>query len=88
MLTKNYKITMIQVIKRNTDNKFLKSVEADTWVDDVKEAYEMSFKECIDAKAALLNTYAENSLIILCDFAKIKPTTREDRQAFLAMIKK
>ena len=79
---------MIQVIKRNTDNKFLKSVEAGTWVDDIKEAYEMSFKECIDAKEALLNTYDEGSLVILCDFAKTKPTTREDRQAFLATIKK
>ena len=79
---------MIQVIKRNTDNKFLKSVEADTWVDDIKEAYEMSFKECIDAKAALLNTYDEGSLVSLCYFTKTRQTTREDRQAFLATIKK
>lgn len=79
---------MIQVIKRNTDNKFLKSVEADTWVDDIKDAYEMSFKECMDAKDALLNTYDGDSLSVLCDFTKTKATTREDRQAFLATIKK
>lgn len=79
---------MIQIIKRRADNKFLKSVESDTWVEDIKEACEMSFKECEDAKSALLSAYAENSLITICDFTKTKPTTRDERQAFLAAVKK
>ena len=30
---------MIKLIQRTTDNKYLKSVETETWVDNVKEAF-------------------------------------------------
>ena len=56
---------MIKLIQRKTDNKYLKSVETDTWVDDIKEAFEMTYKEYNTSKETLLNTYTEEQLKIL-----------------------
>jgi hypothetical protein len=36
---------MIKYIKRKSDNKFLQSLENDIWVDNSKDAYEMTYKE-------------------------------------------
>ena len=53
---------MIKLIQRTTDNKYLKSVETETWVDNVKEAFEMTYKEYNTSKETLLNTYTEEQL--------------------------
>jgi len=37
---------MIKYIKRKSDNKFLQSLENDVWVDNSKDAYEMTYREC------------------------------------------
>jgi len=47
---------MIKIIKRTTDNKFLQSVETDTWVDNIKHSFEMTHRECEEVKTQLLNT--------------------------------
>jgi hypothetical protein len=47
---------MIKLIQRTTDNKYLQSVETDTWVDDVKDAFEMTYRECEEAKTELIKT--------------------------------
>lgn len=49
---------MVKYIKRISDNKYLKSPENDTWVEDVKDAYEMTYRECEEAKSLLLNEYS------------------------------
>ena len=52
---------MIKLIKRTTDNKFLQSVETDSWVDNVKDAFEMTYKECETAKPLIEKTIIHQS---------------------------
>lgn len=78
---------MVKIIKRTTDNKFLKSVEGDVWVDDKKDAFEMTHRESLVAKEALLNTYAEEQLLEIYNFRKDKPISDEERKEFSDYIK-
>lgn len=78
---------MIKVIRRTSDNKYLKSVESDTWVDDVKEAYEMTHRECESAKVVLLNTYSVESIKEIANYAKNKPISKEEYDELLALLK-
>ena len=48
---------MIKKVQRLSDLKFLLSLENDIWVDNVKDAFEMTYRECETAKTVLLNTY-------------------------------
>lgn len=78
---------MISLILRTTDNKYLKSVETDTWVDDVKDAFEMTYRECKSAKEALLNTYADEQLKVIVNMRKSKPITEEERIELINLLK-
>jgi len=78
---------MVKIIKRTTDNKFLKSAEDDVWVDDKKEAFEMTHRECEAAKALLLNTYTSEQLKEIYNFNKQKPISDEERKELSDLIK-
>lgn len=79
---------MIKLIQRKTDNKYLKSVETDTWVDDIKEAFEMTYKEYNTSKETLLNTYTEEQLKEVVNIKKSKPMTKEEREELINLLKK
>ena len=79
---------MIKLIQRKTDNKYLKSVETDTWVDDIKEAFEMTYKEYNTSKETLLNTYTEEQLKAVVNIKKRKPMTKEERDELINLLKK
>ena len=79
---------MIKLIKRTTDNKFLQSVETDTWVDNGKDAFEMTQKEFELVKTQLLNTYPADQLKEIINLHKIKPVSDEEKQEFLNSFKK
>ena len=79
---------MIKLIQRTTDNKYLKSVETDTWVDDIKEAFEMTYKEYNTSKETLLNTYTEEQLKAVVNIKKRKPMTKEEREELINLLKK
>jgi hypothetical protein len=79
---------MIKIIKRTTDNKFLQSVETDTWVDNVKDAFEMTYRECNTAKTELLNTYTSEQIVEIVNFSKSKPITEEERKELLSLLRK
>jgi hypothetical protein len=78
---------MIKIIKRTTDNKFLQSVETDTWVNDIKESFEMTYRECEEVKTQLLNTYTTEQLVEIIDMSKSKPISKEERKELLNLIK-
>ena len=76
---------MIKLIKRTTDNKYLKSVETETWVDDVKDAFEMTYIECEAAKAALNGVFLPEQLKEIINPQKGKPMTDEERAQLSAL---
>lgn len=78
---------MIKIIKRTTDNKFLQSVETDTWVNNIKESFEMTYKECEEVKTQLLNTYTTEQLVEIIDMSKSKPISKEEKKELLNLIK-
>ena len=79
---------MIKLIQRKTDNKYLKSVETETWVDDVKEAFEMTHRECESAKTALNGVFLPEQLKVIVDMKKYKPMTQEEREELITLLKK
>jgi hypothetical protein len=79
---------MIKLIKRKLDNKYLQSVENDIWVDNVKEAYEMSYRECENAKTELLNTYTIEQLKEIVNLGKSKPISEEEKRELINLLKK
>ena len=78
---------MIKYIKRKSDNKFLQSLENDVWVDNSKDAYEMTYKECVDTKTALLNTYTSEEITEVVNLVKNKPMSREEKKELLNLLK-
>lgn len=78
---------MVKTIKRTTDNKFLKSVETDNWVDNIKDALEMTFRECETAKAELLKTYTSEQIVEIVNVFKNKPLTREEKKELINFLK-
>ena len=78
---------MIKIIQRTTDNKYLKSVETETWVDDIKDAFEMTYAECEAAKTALNGVFLPEQLKEIVDMKKNKPITEEERQQLLTLLK-
>ena len=78
---------MIKYIKRKSDNKFLQSLENDIWVDNSKEAYEMTHRECEDTKTTLLNTYASEEITEVFNMFKSKPKSREEKKELLNLLK-
>jgi hypothetical protein len=79
---------MIKLIQRTTDNKYLQSVETDTWVDNVKDAFEMTYKEYNTSKETLLNTYTKEQLKEIVNIRKIKHISSEERKELLDLLKK
>jgi hypothetical protein len=79
---------MIKLIQRTTDNKYLQSVETDTWVDDVKDAFEMTYRECETAKTELIKTYTSEQIKDIVNMRKNKPITQEEKRELLNLLKK
>jgi hypothetical protein len=79
---------MIKYIKRKSDNKFLQSLENDVWVDNSKEAYEMTYRECENTKTTLLNTYTSEEITEVVNMFKSKPISREEKKELLNLLKK
>jgi hypothetical protein len=79
---------MIKLIQRKTDNKYLQSVETDTWVDDVKDAFEMTYRECEVAKTELIKTYTSEQIKDIVNMRKNKPITQEEKRELLNLLKK
>jgi hypothetical protein len=79
---------MIQYIKSKSDNKFLQSLENDVWVDNSKEAYEMTLIECKNIKTELLNTYTSEEITEVVNMFKNKPMSREEKKELLSLLKK
>ena len=79
---------MIKYIKRKSDNKFLQSLENDVWVDNSKDAYEMTYKECENTKTTLLNTYTSEEITEVVNMFKSKPISREEKKELLNLLKK
>lgn len=78
---------MVKYIKRTTDNKYLKSVETETWVDDMKEAFEMTYRECETAKEALNGVFLPEQLKEIVNIQKSKPITKEEENELIALLK-
>jgi hypothetical protein len=78
---------MIKYIKRKSDNKFLQSLENDVWVDNSKDAYEMTHRECEDTKTTLLNTYNSEEITEVFNMFKSKPKSREEKKELLNLLK-
>jgi hypothetical protein len=79
---------MVKLIQRTTDNKYLKSVETETWVEDIKEAFEMTYRECESAKAALNGVFFPEQLKEIVNMRKSKPITEEEKQELLDLLRK
>ena len=79
---------MIKLIQRTTDNKYLKSVETETWVDSVKDAFEMTHRECEAAKTALDGVFLPEQLKVIVDMRKYKSITKEEREELINLLKK
>jgi hypothetical protein len=79
---------MIKLIQRTTDNKYLKSVETETWVDNVKEAFEMTHRECESAKTALNGVFLPEQLKVIVDMRKYKSITEEEKRELLTLLRK
>jgi hypothetical protein len=78
---------MVKYIKRTTDNKYLKSVETETWVDDIKEAFEMTYRECETAKEALNGVFFPEQLKEIVNLQKSKPISKEEENELIALLK-
>jgi len=78
---------MIKYIKRKSDNKFLQSLENDIWVDNTKDAYEMTYRECENTKTTLLNTYTSEEITEVVNMFKSKPMSREEKKELLDLLK-
>ena len=79
---------MIKLIKRTTDKKYLQSVETDLWVDNAKEAFEMTYRECEFAKTELFKTYPTEQIVEIVNMFKSKPITKEEKQELLNLLKR
>ena len=78
---------MIKYIKRKSDNKFLQSLENDVWVDNSKDAYEMTYRECENTKTTLLNTYTSEEITEVVNIFKNKPMSREEKKELFNLLK-
>jgi len=79
---------MIKLIQRTTDNKYLQSVETETWVADIKDAFEMTYRECESAKTALNGVFFPEQLKEIVNMRKSKPITEEEKQELLDLLKR
>ena len=78
---------MVKYIKRTTDNKYLQSVQDDIWVDNVKDASIMTYRECETVKETLSNSYTKEQLKEVVDFSKSKPISKEEEKELIDLLK-
>jgi hypothetical protein len=62
-------------------------VETETWVDDVKDAFEMTYRECEEAKLALEGVFLPEQLKEIVNMRKVKSITREERMELINLLK-
>lgn len=79
---------MVKYIKRTTDNKYLQSIENDIWVDNIKDAFEMTYRECEEAKTALNGVLSTEQLKEILNMTKSKPISKEKKQELLNLLRK
>jgi hypothetical protein len=79
---------MIKLIQRTTDNKYLQSIENDIWVDNIKDAFQMTYRECEEAKTALNGVLLPEQLKVIVDMRKYKPISKEEKQELLNLLRK
>jgi hypothetical protein len=77
---------MIKILQRKTDNKYLQSAETDTWVDNIKDAFEMTVIEFNNAKDALSGYQSEDLKEILI-IGKTKNVSIAERKALRDLLK-
>lgn len=78
---------MVKIIKRLTDKKYLQSLEDDIWVDDMKQSYTMTYRECESVKEILLETYTQDQIVEIVDMSKSKPLTKEEVKELRGLLK-
>ncbi len=78
---------MVILIKRKSDNKYLQSIENDIWVDDVKLALTMSYKEHEDIKSELLDTYSNDDITDIIDLTINKEVSRDEKKDLRNLLK-
>lgn len=78
---------MIKLIQRKTDKKYLQSLENDIWVENIKEAYQMTYRECNTIKEQLLNIYNQEQLHEIVDLKKSKPMSSEEIEELVNLLK-
>ena len=78
---------MVKYIKRTTDNKYLQSVENEIWVDNIKDAYEMTYRECEAAKTALNGVFLPEQLKEIVNMNKSKSISEEEKQELINLLK-
>lgn len=71
---------MVQIIQRKSDNRFLVSVEDDTWTENISEAFEMNILETQEAKVTLSNKYSEGDLKEILNFQKTKISSKLEKK--------
>lgn len=79
---------MVKYIKRKIDKKFLQSLDNDLWVDNIKDAVTLSYRECEMVKQELFKTYNSDEIIEMINFQKLKPISEEEKQEILSILKK
>lgn len=78
---------MVNIIKRTTDNKYLKSLENDVWVENINDAFKMTFKECLQSKETLMNTYTIEQIKEIIDLTNHKPISKEEKKELLNLLR-
>ena len=79
---------MVKYIKRTTDKKYLQSAENDIWVDDAKDAFEMTYRECESVKTELFKTYPTEQILEIVNMSKSKPITKEERRELINLLRR
>jgi len=79
---------MIQIVQRKSDNKYLQSIETDTWVDNASDAFEMSLLEYMTVKTFLSSNYSNSDLKVIVNASKMKEMSKQDKKEIKNLFKK
>ena len=85
-INQSMKNELQRIVTSILDVKQLK--ENDIWVDNTKDAYEMTYRECENTKTTLLNTYTSEEITEVFNMFKSKPMSREEKKELLNLLKK
>ena len=78
---------MVKIIQRTTDNKYLNSVETETWVDDIRDAFEMTYQECEQVKLSLEGVLLPEQIKEIVNMRKDKSITQGEKKELLNLLK-